>query len=78
MMLPRQVCLEGLKAEAEGGAKLDCLSIAKKPKVRHTQMDGSNGLRLEVRRQRRCRSGGKMSKRGLHIEMAAALNMEDT
>ena len=47
-----QMCLERLKAAAEGGARLDCLSMAKHPKVRHTHTDGPSGPRLEVRRQR--------------------------
>ena len=51
-MSPQQVCLEGSKADAEGGARLDCLSMVKKPKVRHTHRDGPSGPRLEVRRQR--------------------------
>ena len=34
-MFHLQVCLVGSNCEAEGGARFYCLSIAKKPKVRH-------------------------------------------
>ena len=61
-MSPLQMCMEGLKAVEEGGAKLDCLSMSKKLKVRHTRIDGPNGPKLEIRRQRRCRSGGKLGR----------------
>ena len=37
---PLQECLVGSKVFAEGGARLLCLSIPRKPKVRHTFMDG--------------------------------------
>ena len=34
--IPLQVCHEGSNWGADGGARFDCLSMAKKPKVRHT------------------------------------------
>ena len=34
---PLQVCLDGSNCKASGGARFDCLSMAKKPKVRHSQ-----------------------------------------
>ena len=52
-MSPLQVCLEGLNWEADGGARFDCVSMAKKPKVRHTSKAGPMDARLEVMEQRR-------------------------
>ena len=39
-MSPLQVCLEGSNLEADGGARFNCLSMVKKPKVRHPRKAG--------------------------------------
>ena len=52
-MSPLQVCLEGSNWEADGGTRFDCLSIVKKPKVRHTHKAGPRDPRQEVMEQRR-------------------------
>ena len=44
-----QVCLEGSNWPWDGGAKLLCLSMPKKPNVRHTHMDGPSAPKLEER-----------------------------
>ena len=56
-MSPLLVCLEGSKAEDEFGAMLLCRSNAKKPNIRHTNMEGPSGHRMELRMhmQRQCR-----------------------
>ena len=51
-MSPLQVCLEGSNWAADGGARFDCLSMAKKPKVRHTHKAGPRAPKLEVMEQR--------------------------
>ena len=70
-----------IKLEGEGGARLDCCSMVKKPKVRHTRKAGPRGPRLEVMVQRRCRSIGKMGRhhngRAL-MDMSAALSIDNT
>ena len=76
-MSPLQVCLEGLKVDADAVVKLLCLSNVKTLSVRHTCMEAPSGPRLEVRRQRQWRRGGRMGKHlrgGVLMEMSAALN----
>ena len=51
--VPLQVCLAGSNWEVDGGARFDCLSMTKKPKVRHTHKAGLRDPRLEVMEQRR-------------------------
>ena len=46
------VCHEGSNCAAEGGTRLDCLSMTKNPKVRHTHKAGSRSPRLVVMVQR--------------------------
>ena len=78
---PLQVCLDGLNCEAEGGSRLDCLSMVKKLKVRHTCKAETRHPRLGLMVQRLCRSRCKMG--GCHkgralMDMSAALSMDDT
>ena len=80
-MLPLYVCLEGSKLAADCGARLECLNIAKKAKVQQTLRAGPTRARLEVRRQKRCNSGGKMGslcRGGVHIVMSAARRSDAT
>ena len=56
-MSPLQVCLEESNWEEEGGDRFDCLSIAKKLKVRHTRKAEPRDHKLEVMVQRQWRSG---------------------
>ena len=49
---PLQVCLVRSNCEAEGGARLYCLSMVKNPKVRHTGKAGPRDPRLEVMEQK--------------------------
>ena len=51
-MSPLQVCHEGSNWAADGGARFDCLSMVKKPKVRHTHKAGWRTPRLGVMEQR--------------------------
>ena len=59
-MSPVQVCLDGPNWEAEGGARLDCLCIAKNPKVRSTCKAGLIDSKQEVMVQRQWKSGDRM------------------
>ena len=62
-------------------ARFDCLSIAKKPKVRHTRKAGPRDPRLEVMAQRQWSSRGRMGRHrrgGVCMEMLAAWSMHDT
>ena len=45
---PLQVCREGSNWAADGGTRFDCLSLVKKPKVRHTRKAGPRAPRLGV------------------------------
>ena len=47
-MSPMHVCCEGSNWAADRGARLDCLSVAKNPKVRHTHKAGSRARRVSV------------------------------
>ena len=51
-MSPLQVCHEGLNWTADRGARFDCLSMAKKPKVMHIHKVGPRAPRLRVMVQR--------------------------
>ena len=51
-MSPLQVCHEGSNWIADGGARFDCLRMAKKPKVRHTCKAGPRAPGLGVMVQR--------------------------
>ena len=51
-MSPLEVCLEGSNWAADGGTRFDCLSMAKKLKVRHTHKAGQRDPRLRVIEQR--------------------------
>ena len=76
-----QVCLEGSKWEADGGAMFNCLSMAKKTKVRHTRKAGSRDPRMEVMEQRRWGSRGRIGRHrrdGIHMKMIAARSKHDT
>ena len=80
-MSPLQVCCEGSNWAADGGARFDCLSMAKKLKVRHTRKAEPRAQRLGVMEQRQWSSGGRMGRRhrgGVHMEMLAARSKQDT
>ena len=51
-MSPLQVCLDGSNWEADRGTRFNCLSMVKKPNVRHTRKAGLRDLRLELMEQR--------------------------
>ena len=75
-----QVCLEGSNWREEGGARLLCLSMPKKPRVRATRMAGPKSPRLEEREHSLCSRGGKIGKRlrgGVLIVSDTALNRDD-
>ena len=59
---PLHECLIGSKAGAGMGGRLLCLSIPRKPKVRHTLMDGPKEPRLEKSWQRKVRSWDRMGR----------------
>ena len=71
-----QVSNEGSNWAADGGARIDCLSMAKKPKVRHKHKAGLRAPRLGVKVQKRWSSRGRMGRRhrgGVRMEMSAAM-----
>ena len=51
-MSPLQVCWEESNWAADGGARFDCLSMAKNLKVRHKRRAGPRACRLSVMMQR--------------------------
>ena len=76
-----QVCLEGSNWAADGGTRFNCLSMAKKPKVRHTRKAEPRALRLGVMEQRRWSSGGRMERRrrgSICMEILATWSKQDT
>ena len=78
---PLQVCHEGWNWTADGGARFDCMSMAKNPKVRHTHKAGPRAPRLGVMVQRQWSSGERMGihhSGGVRMQMSAAWSKEDT
>ena len=81
MMIPLQMCLDGLNWVDEFGAKLLFCNMPKNRKARHTRMAGPMGPRLDNKRQSCCRRSGRTGRHlsgGIHMVMSAALNRDAT
>ena len=81
MTFPLPVGHKGSNWAADRGARFDCLSTAKNPKVRHARKVGLRAPRLEVIVQRRWSSVGRMERchrGGVHMQMLATRSKQDT
>ena len=72
-MSPLQVCLEGSNWEADGSARFDCLSMAKKQKVRHTRKAGLRDRSDGAEAMEQWREDGKMSQGWIYWQPRASV-----
>ena len=80
-MSPLQMCHDGSYWASDGGARFDCLGMAKKLNARNTHRARMRSPRLVVMVQRRWSRGGMMGRHhrgGIRMEMSATQSKQDT